>query len=115
MKPLLCLLLVALLSLQLATALPYEMAWLRIKSDPKLESFFEWTEFGARKSDTMDSAIRQKFNSLPRTLSSSLAGEPKELHLYKLIPIDMNKTIEELQLDPNGQDLYLTGEDLMAR
>lgn len=99
------------ISLVMALALPNQMAWLRIKSDKSVSTFFEWTEFCARRGNTMGTILKEKFGS---SLFSP-NGNERELYLYKMIPIDLNKTFEELGLNPSGEDLYLTEEDIMAR
>lgn len=98
-----------LLAFQLIEAAPYQLAWLRIRSDKSIGSQFVWTEFNVRRGETMQSVLESKFGG-PR--DSSLE---KDLHLYKMIPIDLSKTVEELGLDPSGENLYLTDENIMDR
>lgn len=108
----------------LTKAAPFQIVWLQIKSDKELGSFFEWTEFAGRKGSTMGSVLRERFASLPASKLSSLSSDDdgdnlrdadgKELHLYKVVEIDLKKTLEELGLNSSGERFYLTREDIMA-
>lgn len=82
----------------------YELIWLRIKSDPKLKSLFEWTEFAAQKGDTLAETLEK------RKLETARANQ--QLHLYRLEEIDLNTKIGALGLKQRER-LYLTDEDLM--
>lgn len=96
-------------SLLAAAGLPHELVWLRIKSDPRLNTFFDWTEFNAPKGQTMRRALHQQIRPRPHSVALG-----HELHLYKVVELDLDRTIEELGISSPGE-FYLTDQDLMGR
>lgn len=87
---------------------PYEIVWLRIRSDPKLKSLFDWSELVAEKRDTMAEALA---NMGLKSDGTRAAGDT-QLHLYRLVEIDLNASVGELGLK-HGDKLYLTSNDLI--
>lgn len=87
---------------------PHEQVWIRAKSDPKLETLFEWTGFSARKSDTLEVALSKALE-----IEHINREGDRHFYAYKLVPIELEKTLDELDLK-NGQEIYLSSTDLMA-
>lgn len=93
---------------------PYEMVWISVKSDPKLKSLLDWSEFAASKGDTMKMIAERVAHQGGLTLDSKVADFTvnEDLHLYRLESLDPSKTIEEQRVE-TGDLLYLTNEDLL--
>lgn len=100
----------------IAAAAPHEMVWLRIRSDAKLDSLLAWSEFAAPKGQTMLDAVTRVAHQGGLTLDRTVEDFPvnQDLHLYRLEPLDLSKTIEELGVG-SGERLYLTNDDLLER
>lgn len=89
-----------------AECLPFEQVWVRVRSDSRLASRLDWTNFGAQKGQTLGEALAGQ---------NLRARRPEEepLHLYRLQELDLSQLIEHSDLRQR-EKLYLTDEDLLA-
>lgn len=95
---------------------PNAMIWVRIRSDPKLKSFLDWSEFGVEKGATMREAVERVAHQGGLSLGNSEAdfSLDQDLYLYRVMPVDLGKTLAELEVQ-SGEKFYLTNEDLVGR
>lgn len=90
----------------------YEQIWIRAKSDPKLGARFDWTVVNARLGDSLRDALTRALGI--GAARDAAEDDGRNFYAYKLIPIELERTVGELHLEL-GDEIYVSSEELMAR
>ena len=93
-----------------------ERVWLRVNTDKSLGAAFDWLEFAAPKGEPLREVLDKRLGGARRDAPPAAyerAADGNQLHLYRLEPLDLEATADELKLK-SGDKFYLTDKDLLS-